>query len=239
MQKKLIDFYSGMIVNYSIFSIVSKGNQNLLKKENLVQTPSYSLKGLNEVEEYILTFIDERKEIVIGLFEAMKKYQFDNVPSVGSNFRSFGAESGRYTILSNVNLYEHTLNVAVQTVEMLSVRGTPKDWIAISLIIAILHDFGKSPIIKSHYREEGERGHHKISANFSKDYLINFVKKNKKSKINSNLIDTIYGVLVQHHDVDIDRNNAFLTCLIEADRKARDKELLNYRVRENNNKGIL
>ena len=110
---------------------------------------------------------------------------------------------------------------------MLSACGTPKDSISISLCIALLHDFGKSARIAKKYTQDKDEAnkHHKISANFAKYFLLDFLKTNKNSGINRDFIDTVYKTLYFHHDQDRKETSVFIRVLNDADKRVRDNEL--------------
>jgi hypothetical protein len=103
---------------------------------------------------------------------------------------------------------------------------TPSDAIGISIIISILHDFGKSPTIAQKFVDSKVRSkHHHISANFAKAFLLKWVNhKNKKLSIKDDFIDTIYNTINVHHD-HLDNRRAFLNILIQSDTQARRREL--------------
>lgn len=231
MSRELKDFYGNVVSTYSIFKTISESNKELKgeteeEDEDIVidvETKEYELLAS---EKYILSFIETRKEVVIALFNIMKLYKFEDIKSVREGDCSgSGHMSSRYEILSEVNLYDHTINVAIQAVEMLSANGTPKDLISISLIIAILHDFGKSPIISENFFEEKGQRHHKTGGIFAKHFLLDFLRKNKNSNINKQIIETISQTVYKHHDHDNEKNNVFINFLFDADIKARELEL--------------
>ena len=221
------DFYIRLFANFHVFETISKANSQKLDFLNIEidQKEVVPVDTLNDTEEYILSFVDSRQALIKDLFLEMHKMQFAKVSSVNGPLSYLGYNSSRQEMLKKINLHDHTLNACIIAVEELSAKGTPTDLISIILIIVILHDFGKSPIIASKYREEGNNNHCKISANYAKEYLINYIRENKKSNINSKIIDQIYETLYYHHDMNIEKKTVFLTLLTEIDQNAREQEL--------------
>lgn len=236
--KFLNDFYLSIAATHHVCEEIAK--KNILLGANTSDNNDVNLlneKDLEPTLAYLLTFIDTKKNLVVELFKKMNEYRFQDIQSVETNFNSFGPESSRYKILSVVNLYEHTIHVAIEMVEMLAEGKYPREMIATCLIIAILHDFGKSPQLQLSFREENNEKHHKVSANFAKQFLVDYSRKNKKSGVNENFINTVFETLYYHHDMDRKQKGAFLEFLIKADRRTRDKELL--LIRGNSTKVLL
>ena len=121
-----------------------------------------------------------------------------------------------------INLYDHTLNCVLEMRKILfsSESHTPNEAIAICLIIAILHDFGKCPSIERDFKTDVHYKHHKTSAMFAKDFLQTYRKKG----LNDEIIDLVTNVIFVHHDLDA-KQNIFLKILKQADSKAREIEM--------------
>lgn len=223
----LKDFYLSIAATHHVCEEIAKKNIHLAEQKLIAEEIKIiDDKDLDPSLAYLLSFVGTKKDLIIQLFNKMIEYRFDSIESVEKNFNSFGPESSRYKMLNVVNLFDHTMHVAIEMAEMLAEGKYPKEMISTCLVIAILHDFGKAPQIQLDFREETNQRHWKVSANFAKQFLVQYSKKNRKTGVNEGFINTVFETLFQHHDVDRKKNGAFLDLLIKADRTARDKELL-------------
>lgn len=220
---ELKDFYTRLFTTNEVFNIVHENNKEIAKK--------WKKEQMNQAElsvdvEYIISFTPRMKDLVLEIVGRMKEYSFENVNSLNKDsFNSFGGDSSRYHILhEEIMLYNHTINVVMQMVDMLSESEHPTQIIEIGVLLAFFHDFGKSPIVALNHTEDRDESHHKISANFSKHFLTAYALKNNKTFINDEVINVVYETIYNHHNPTA-KESVFLEILKRADKKARDLEL--------------
>lgn len=165
-------------------------------------------------------------------FEDMIKYEFIKDPSVVNNAGSDTAHlstnfGGNYTLLSKINLFEHTLNVFNQALDKGEQQGRVIQ-IAIPMLASLFHDFGKSTKIRSQLvgNNVGKvyKAHAEVSSMYIKEILApkyyNLVKEQPQETL-----DMLSNTVANHHPSGgkhkSDTNIAFV---IEADNKARKEE---------------
>jgi putative nucleotidyltransferase with HDIG domain len=129
----------------------------------------------------------------------------------------------RYIILGEIDLFSHTMNVVLKMIEI--TRELPQSTRDICILLALLHDVGKSEIAKKEHQQEAknEDKHHKISANYAKSLIQNRIFA-LDDDINHDLQELVYNCLNKHHDKDENEHNIFLELLKKADFSARDDE---------------
>jgi len=230
IQQPLAEFYSNVAVVNELFNIVNDSNERILGelddniKEDEVETENIT----NGILLYILSFTRNYHDIIIELFEEMEKFEFSSTPSVSSKFVSEETEND-YDKLSTINLYDHTTNCAVQVAETLVFgNDTPSSAVGISIIIALLHDFGESPIIANKFSHS--EYHNQISANYAKVFLSKFLNhKNIHSRINKTFIELVFTTINNFHDAYAPQT-PWLKVLKVGDKLAREKELEYYKI---------
>ena len=218
MPHKIKDFYLGVIATNHVCEEIAKKNIHLSTKIEKETETIIDLSNASPYAMYLLSFVDSKKDLIIDIFRLMALYKFSEIESVEPNFNSFGPESSRYKHLSVVNLLDHTIHVAIEIAETMTKEQYPRQMVTTCIVLALLHDFGKAPQIILDFREETNQRHHKVSANFSKQYLVEYSQKHKKCGVNHNFIQTIYDTLFFHHDMDRKQNSAFIDILSKADR---------------------
>ncbi|AXH16423.1 hypothetical protein CP985_03495 [Malaciobacter mytili LMG 24559] len=221
----LTDFYTNIGATYAAFESITENNQKIIGE---ILEP-IKADNLSNEEEYILSFIKYRKDLFLKLLKMMDTLNFDKVESIQPGFNSFGNESKRYSILVDIDLKTHTLNVVLFTIDYLLQAEMAQDPFEIALLLSLLHDFGKSPIIANRFSEAIGEDHEKISAHFAKQFLSEYMKKNKNPYVTNDLTQLVYNTLYKNHSISKEDANGFLKILIHVDRKTRDDELLKYK----------
>jgi hypothetical protein len=227
----LVKFYENIAVTNEVYNIIEKTREACLIKEDvenelkrmenrIINTDELAIHD-SIIHYLILAIGPEHQNIIIKLFLEMEKYDFKNCKSVVEEFNGAGQTESQYEKLAKINLYDHTVNCAIQTVEQLTASDTPIHAIGISLIISILHDFGKAPLLKNKYGRANFR-HQNISAEYAKEILSEMQEK-ELYEVNKELIDIVYKTLNQHHSSKQEQN-IFLDILNAADFAAREKE---------------
>lgn len=236
----LSDFYEKVLVTHEVFKKVQDNNKKHEIKKDLEEDKSVLNDELTIKDVHTKIIVSSLKtqlfiSIIKELIEIMKKHNFNEVSSVRSVYQKIGFSNNQYQKLAQIDLFKHTINVALETKKILfQVNNTPIEAIEISVLIALLHDFGKSPVIISKYKEDENHKHQHISATFSKTFLEQF----KKNGMTEEVIQLIYKTIFSSHDTDSKNKNFFKDILIEADSRARNKEIkyLN-KISAMNNKG--
>ncbi len=222
MRNSLKIFYANVATTHELFQIIDEKNTNLISSEEIkIEKPNDAETNKELCNEliYIFAHTTSYKLIIIDLFKQMKEYEFNKIQSVSSDL-NIGYTQKRYDYYREINLYDHTVHCVMETIDLLG-NHTPPDAMAINIILAILHDFGKNPLISEKYKGDKDEKHHHISANFAKQYF----HKNKLFNVSKEFIDLIYKTIWNHHEQN-EKKSPFLKILIEADQNAREKEYL-------------
>ena len=119
-------------------------------------------------------------------------------------------DSNTFNLLGQTTLLDHTLHVALETIEQLT-RDNASHVIPDSLVAALGHDLGKLPSIKGHLYSLGE---HPLAAGSVLAEIPQFKKLSKK--------DEISRVIKLHHKKP---EGLLGKTLKKADQQARQKEL--------------
>lgn len=165
-------------------------------------------------------------------FEDMIKYEFHKDPSVMVSAttdtahlsKSLGAN---FTILKEINLLDHTLNVFKEGLYIGQSKGRAMQ-IAIPLLSCLFHDFGKSSKIREEIMGQsigkGYRAHAEVSSQYINDILsvkyFNLVKEEPKETLSS----ISYAVANHHPQGRKDANDTVISIVIDADTRARKNE---------------
>ena len=161
------------------------------------------------------------------LFIEMNRAEFKKTESVNKSYDThLISYNNRYKLLSQVDLYSHTMNVVVETIKI--TMDIPQDTRNIAILLALLHDFGKSKLISDEFKFENKNDakHHVISANYAK-YIMQNEKLSylSKEEITNDLIELVNFILRNHHEEKIENKNIFFKILEQADANAREIEL--------------
>jgi len=155
--------------------------------------------------------------LYIKLFNDISEFDFPSCSSVTDKHFSQNA------LYADIELFEHTLNVFYEMLNIVDSDdyASNKD---ILLLIALLHDFGKSHELCNLYNIDLENSHCIRSAKYFEQIV-------RADKLEYLLDDTsfsiIYNTLYNHHNI-IESDTTptiFLNALIQADANARALEL--------------
>lgn len=176
--------------------------------------------------EVVLQNTTKFHHLFTQIFIEMNRCKFKKTSSVSKEYdKHLFERNNRYKMLSDINLYSHTMNVIVEMIKI--TQNIPQETKNIAILLALLHDFGKNKYIATEYQLEikNKEKHHLISANYAK-FIMQDERQSYKSKneITDDLIKLVYEVLRSHHEKMVEPN-IFYKLLIKADFNARDIEL--------------
>jgi len=208
------------------------------KKAPLI-IPQFNKKESKELFRFIEKNQDSFSELGIRVIsDILKMLENNPVSSVASKFKQdpnykdykkmIVAGKTSYDILSEVDLYTHTINVVNKAIEYLEQNNKDEKELYLErVIIASLgHDIGK------------------IEKSLSKDLTPDIFKKaphnvisamifrEKYPELNTEIIEAIE----QHHGNMKNKNNYTLKVLLEADKRAREKEINEWLMKMKNEK---
>lgn len=165
----------------------------------------------------------------IGL-EDMIKYNFEADPSIVATASTDTAHLNNmcgpnFTILSKVNLQNHTLNVFEQGIAIAKTKGRAST-VSIPLLGCLFHDFGKSTKIREEIigstMGKGYRAHAEVSQQYITDILaVRYFKLVQEEP--KDTLSTLSKIVKDHHpskgtrDIDVQ-------FVINADKNARKNE---------------
>ena len=166
----------------------------------------------------VLAQTDGYVEIYMHLFHDMDQFDFFETSSV-PDAKDFELIASDY---EHIKLFDHTMNVFNETVSLLKAdfkKNSQKD---IYLLIALLHDFGKSNKLCEYYEVESRHNHWTRSAHYFKKIL-----EIKKFDIDKTAANIILETLLSHHSIlnEQKQDDLFIKSLKKADSAARFNEL--------------
>ena len=185
--------------------------------------------NINSVQKRVL---DSTASLILcSLIEDMYKFDFASSSSVGGKIANLTMNISLEE-LKSIDLLEHSFGVANFMEQIVAKKYG--SFTSLFLILALVHDFGKSKKLNKAFMLDSEFGHWKASA----QYLSAKVKTLKVSPYYEKLIGIIFEVVNSHHDKNADTifdsienkdersfHKLFLSKLIEADIKQREAEL--------------
>lgn len=181
--------------------------------------------------EFILSCTYTMHELFESIFLDFDKSDLKKISSIDKNYDiAIIKKDNRYDMLSTINLYEHTMNVVIEVLEITkSMPSVTKD---ICILLTLLHDIGKCKRIQKKYSFGEKLKHHIVSANYSRIIMQDLMFQGYK-EINEELIELVYLILKEHHYNEssnedtkfIYEHNMFIEILKKADYSARRKEL--------------
>jgi len=165
----------------------------------------------------VFSKIDGYKNIYLKIFEDMSEFNFIDTSSVTDNGDDLPS------IYGSIFLYEHTMNSFKCMFEYL--QQEQRIQIDLYLLIALLHDFGKSHSLCEHYGIKLSDSHCIRSAKYFK-IIIENNNDDSSFEIDETSFNIIYKTIYNHHSfIPEEKQSQFLEALIIADRKARKIEL--------------
>lgn len=155
-----------------------------------------------------------------------------NVLYQDREFVSFEKKT-RFDIYAQISVYKHSLNVALQIVELVKAQNVnKKDLLGKAIVAALAHDVGK--INKYEMLKFGENGK---KVNF-KEFQSQPHQNISSMILYDGFVDCpdlkeIAEAVQRHHSGAIGKEELLLKILIDADKMTRDKELDSYKKGEN------
>lgn len=221
-KRNLQEFYTGIATVHQIFKTIANTNQKL-EEQYLIDNPTPNVErklvGLSAEQEYILAHVktNELFQAIFELMTFMNTNKFDTCSSVPNHIETTRKEKDSYDFLSRVNLLDHTLNCAVCSIEI--TVNEPQRIREITILVCLLHDFGKHPKVLSRYKKQPVGRHDKVSALFSQDFL----KAHSDEEV---FLDVVFTTLDNHHEKDekILKTTIYLDFLKKSDERARTLE---------------
>lgn len=156
------------------------------------------------------------RRLFIKLFEDMDKFKFTQASSVTT-------ADILPSMYGEINLYDHTLNTFKQMLKAIDDNSANKE---ILLLLALLHDFGKSELLCENYKITKEEKHWVRSSLYFKQIIEN---DSFFFDLDETGIHIIRYILSIHHDSllnSTEQQNRYLLELKKADKAARDLEKL-------------
>ena len=166
------------------------------------------------------------------MLEDMINYSFKSDPSVisaAANDTShlnaiFGSS---FSTLAKIDLETHTLNVFEYAVNQAKTKGRVSG-VALPLIGALLHDFGKSTGIRNELLGEASARGYKAHAEVSAAYIQDILSKklyNQFQEVPSDTLDVLSHLVKNHHPASKQhKDDQGIKFIEEADKAARKKE---------------
>ena len=231
--------------------------QEVMDEINISSTDTQENKGDFIIPDFkyersreLLRFINENKasftfEGVKIITELLKILENNPTSSVASKFKSdpnykdykklVTGNKTSYDILSEVDLYTHTLNVVSEIIKYVKENfGNEKIiYLQRTIIAALAHDIGKiqTPLTPAINEELLKKSPHNIISAL-------ILREKYPDTLDTDTIEAVE----QHHGIVKNKNNYILKALKEADKKAREKEIYEWLVdhklidEENDNK---
>lgn len=173
--------------------------------------------------------------------EDMFAYNFSEDPSVNAQAQADTSHLKQYfgstfTTLSKINLMDHTINVFEEAVKMAKIKGRSSG-IAIPLLSALLHDFGKSTAIREKLdgaaSSRGVKAHAEVSSTYVKELLV-LKMYEQFTDIPIDTINLIAECVKNHHTSNLkQKTDQSIAFVVDADHLARKKEY-NYLIKLQN-----
>ncbi len=181
------------------------------------------------------------------ILEDIEKYDFSSDPSVNINKDGETAHlqknqriASNYTLLSNINLKDHTLRVFDIALTKAESKGRVLQ-IAVPALGALLHDFGKSSKIREELYGDGFNKNAVTHAIASEEYVKsvlykNLFKETGETEEESSVIEMLAFLVRNHHnsnkEVLMDAGVNFIKSVDISARLIEIKELMQKNVKE-------
>ena len=168
--------------------------------------------------DYVFSHIEGYKKLYIKLFEDMSEFNFIKTSSVTDGNDNLKSDFGE------VKLYNHTLNSFKQMVLLINDNHDYQIQKDLYLLIALLHDFGKSHELCEYYKINLNDKHHIRSAIYFKKIIEN--NEEDYFGIDEASFKIILNTLHTHHSLinREEKETSFLIALKKADGSARKLE---------------
>jgi hypothetical protein len=239
----------------TINALRADGELDVMKFEDYELVENWSPKVRDELHEYwlhnVFPMVKEKIHILLILkviFEDIEKYNLKEDSSITESSKDnehlvkIARNNDGFDLLKKINLEEHTLHVTSQMLTIL--RNIIDDDTDILIISSLLHDFGKSTLIRKEIAPETMakgtfffKPHMEISGMYVDSILMpkifkivesNDSLKRYKRPLES-ILKKISDFVINHHETSKQWKNRNIK-LREADTLAREKELLNLKI---------
>lgn len=157
------------------------------------------------------------KKLYLKIFSDFSEFNFVDCSSVTDNY-------GSKSIYGDIKLYDHLIRTYNKMLDILRINKALDVQQDVFLLIALLHDIGKSHELCKHYLINTDERHDIRSAYYFKSIIENDVDNDYK--IDESTYRIIYNTLIMHHD-KTNRNiesNIYHKLLVQADQLARKEE---------------
>lgn len=225
---------SSFLVADAIIEIREERNNQLkgILEKNVPEL-EYSTPRIKKAYEEFAKLVNYRYAFLymakIG-FEDMIRYNFEADPSIVATASTDTAHLNNmcgpnFTILSKINLLDHTLNVFEAGLAIGKTKGRAST-VSVPLLGCLFHDFGKSTKIREEIigssMGKGYRAHAEVSAQYITDILaIKYFKLIKEEP--KETISNLSNIVKHHHPSKVTRD-IDIQFVIEADKNARKNE---------------
>jgi HD-GYP domain-containing protein (c-di-GMP phosphodiesterase class II) len=178
--------------------------------DNIDDSPVFRTKYAAEIWKIMSRYPSIRNTTLIALRDA-EAYNFDLISSIidKDDSKRF-SNADRFTRLKKVRLLAHTYHVVWYASKM---EKEAKGLMPALLLLALLHDFGKSPKISALYASKSYKSHEEISSSYAESILTS------SKEYSEEFTSVIKMIILTHHESP---TNAPLYLLLNAaDHKAR------------------
>jgi putative nucleotidyltransferase with HDIG domain len=223
------------IIKQEISSEIPK--QTKEEKKTFI-VPAFNKEESRELFRFIEQHQSSFSELGIKVISDILKLLENNpVSSVASkfkqdpNYKDYNkmviAGKTSYDILSEVDLYTHTIDVVNEAVKYLQDHNPDEKELYLERVIiaALCHDIGK---IQKSYKNLTDDVYKKVPHNVISALIL----REEYPKLNEEIIEAVE----QHHGAVKNKNNYTLKVLIEADKKAREKEIKEWLIKNQKTK---
>ncbi len=220
----LTEFYSKIGAIEELFKIINSKNSQLeqnavIKSQKSIVIDPAKNSHLEASQRYILSLIKTKELHAFAEFimNYMVHNRFNNISSVPNNTIIVSEHLGMsdYEIVSKINLFDHTINCAISSIEIC--KEQPQVIRDIVMVICLLHDSGKAPSVQKDFKNKNE-AHDILSARFSKEAMQDF-------DISDELQRSIFVTLFNHHNQDKNKEQTmYSSFLVASDVTARKLE---------------
>jgi hypothetical protein len=246
---KEITSISQLIATYFVAKAIIKlregFKEEILDKELEVKIPSLKIpdgyNNINELYKRYAKITNYNPNLIlickIGL-ESLFEYNFietSSVPSVSANETEhlkdfFGKD---YELLSQVNLFEHTINVFTTGLIEAENKGRTLQ-VAIPLLGCLYHDFGKSENIRDTLGASPNARHAEVSGDFVSHILFDKMRDYisfKENEFTMDEIETLKRLVTNHHQKNTKESG--VKFIKKADTASRAQELRKLKINSN------
>lgn len=234
-----------LISNFADILNEQRLNKEKFLKEISDKSDKLFLNTLSEKKfnTYVLKKIcssNKKSYALLGdMLEDIYRFNFKKTSSVEQNNLETIGQANDYSLLANVDLEEHTFGVFNNMSKL--VAKSYGEYFYNFLMIAMVHDFGKSKELCTHYKIPDTLSHcqrssiyFKIKVNEIEKYLVDGWSLDERK-----ILNIVERVIYKHHENKNDKKilvyedkkeesgieNLFLDFLLEADKLQRESEI--------------